>query len=136
LTDTKLTYYTDQDRLNPKGEIILVGSSASPSTTRANTKKAYYFNINHPACGVRELYAKNSVRRNQWIDKINEVIAEIEYAGAHHGKLYKQGGYSKNMWQERWSLCVGSCLYYYENPSDTSPKGLIGLMETYASVTI
>ena len=106
---------------------MLVGAIAKPSTSRANAKKAFYFNITHPQCGMRELYAKSSIRRNQWCEKINEAITEIENSGALAGTLYKQGGYSKNVWQERWSVSLGNCLFWYDNPSDNSPKGFIDL---------
>ena len=62
LTNEKLIYYTDTDRLSPKGEIILVGSSIKISATRGNAKKTFYFTINNAQCGVRELYAKSKGR--------------------------------------------------------------------------
>ena len=127
ITDEKIAYYTDSDRLDKKGEIILVGSSAKLSATRGSTKKAHYFTINNPDCGTRELYAKSKVRRQQWIDKINEIADELKEKKSMMGKLYKQGGMSKNVWQERWSLVLGNCLYYYEDPKDSSPKGYLEL---------
>ena len=126
LTSERIIYYTDSDRLNPKGEIILVGSTIKVSATRASAKKSYYFTITHPQCGVRELYAKSNVRRSQWIEKVTEVCNELKQSGAMMGKLYKQGGISKNVWQERWCLIVGNAIYYYENPTDSSPKGFLG----------
>lgn len=136
LTSQKIIYYTDADRQNPKGEIILVGSTSKVSATRNSAKKHYYFTINHAQCGVRELYAKTNVRRSQWVEKINEVCAELKLSGSMFGKLYKQGGMSKNIWQERWSLVVGNCLYYYESSTDTSPKGFLGNPMTSSFIII
>lgn len=127
ITSEKITYYTDSDRLDKKGEIILVGSVAKLSATRGSTKKAHYFTINNSDCGTRELYAKSKVRRQQWIDKINEITEELKEKKSMMGKLYKQGGISKNVWQERWSLVLGNCLYYYEDAKDSSPKGFLEL---------
>ena len=120
-------YYTDSDRLDKKGEIVLVGSTAKVSATRGSSKRAHYFTVNNTECGIRELYAKSKVRRQQWIDKIIEVAAELKEKKCMMGKLYKQGGLSKNVWQERWSLVLGNCIYYYEEPTDSSPKGHLEL---------
>ena len=73
ITDEKIVYYTDSDRLDKKGEIVLVGSTAKVSATRGSSKRAHYFTVNNTECGIRELYAKSKVRRQQWIDKIIEV---------------------------------------------------------------
>ena len=127
ITDEKISYYTDSDRLDKKGEIILVGSNAKLSATRGSSKRAHYFTINNLECGTRELYAKSKVRRQQWIDKINEVTEELKEKKSLMGKLYKQGGISKNVWQERWSLVLGNCLYYYEDAKDSAPKGFLEL---------
>ena len=127
LTPEKLCYYTDFDRQQLKGEIILVGATIKVSATRSSVKKAQYFTITHPHCGVRELYAKSKVRRTQWIDKLTEVSEALKEQGAMMGKLYKQGGISKNVWQERWSLVLGNCIYYYEAPTDNAPKGFLEL---------
>jgi hypothetical protein len=127
LTDTKLIYYADSDRQNPKGEIILVNAVAKPDSARASKKGQYFFVVSQQQCGTRELYAKNSTRRNQWIDKITEVVAEIDRSGtAMYGNLYKQGGYSKTQWQERFSVVVGNTLSYYDSPLESKSKGFIG----------
>ena len=70
ITDEKIVYYTDSDRLDKKGEIVLVGSTAKVSATRGSSKRAHYFTVNNTECGIRELYAKSKVRRQQWIDNI------------------------------------------------------------------
>ena len=127
VTPEKLLYFTDADRLNKKGEIVLAGATIKVSATRGSSKRAHYFTINHPHCGVRELYAKSKVRRQQWIDKLNEVADQLKEQGAMMGKLYKQGGISKNLWQERWALVLGNCIYYYEVPTDSLPKGYLEL---------
>jgi hypothetical protein len=126
ITDTKLIYYTEKDRTVNKGEIILAGATASPSTTRASSKNHYYFNISHPQCGVRELYVKTNNRREQWMEKINDISAVLTNCGAVYGKLHKQGGMSKNTWQERWCICSGKTLDYFDGPTDNQSKGCLG----------
>eukprot|EP00981_Chlorochromonas_danica_P005526 scaffold1127_cov186-Ochromonas_danica.AAC.6 len=111
-----------RDRAIMKGEIILAGAVAVTSTTRPDTKKKFYFNISHPQCGLRELYTKTRKRRAQWIDRINEIALELS-SKAVFGKLLKQGGLSKNIWQERWCICAGSTIDYFESATDNQSKG-------------
>lgn len=115
-----------------KGEIILAGATASMSSSRSNTKKKFFFNISHPHCGVREMYAKTKNRRLQWMEKINEISTELS-ANAMYGKLQKQGGVRHNTWQERWCIVAGHSLDYFEQASDNQSKGSIGKKHsTYA----
>lgn len=125
LTPYKLCYYLERDRQALKGEIILVGATAANSSTRPNTKKKFYFNVSHPQCGVRELYAKSDNRRQQWIERINNVSQELMKT-AVYGKLLKQGGLGKNIWQERWCISVRDAIDYFDNPTDNQSKGTIG----------
>lgn len=108
-----------------KGEIILAGATASMSASRANTKKKFYFNISHPQCGVREMYAKTKNRRQQWMELINDISTQLS-SSAMYGKLFKQGGMRHNTWQERWCICSGSSLDYFEQSTDNQAKGSIG----------
>lgn len=125
LTEHKLCYFLGQDRTVMKGEIILAGCTAQASTSRANAKKKKYFTISHPQCGIREFYAKSDTRRDQWMEKINDISSALS-STAVYGKLYKQGGMSKNVWQERWCICSGPTLDYFEQASDNQSKGSIG----------
>lgn len=122
LTNEKLIYYMDRDRLVKKGEIVLAGAVALESTTRADSKKCFYFTINHPQCGAREFYAKTRNRRTQWMNKINDISAELSNRTIT-GKLLKQGGLGKNVWQERWCICTGTSLDYFDSPTDNQSKG-------------
>lgn len=124
LTDHKMCYFLEQDRTVMKGEIILAGALAAESSSRASRKKKKYFTITHPQCGSREFYAKSNTRRSQWIEKINDISAALQ-SGAVYGKLYKQGGLSKNVWQERWCIICGPTLDYFEQASDNQSKGSI-----------
>jgi hypothetical protein len=124
LTPYKLCYFLERDRQAIKGEIILAGATATNSSTRANTKKKFYFNVSHPQCGVRELYVKSDNRRQQWIERINNVSQELTKF-AVYGKLLKQGGLGKNIWQERWCISVRDSIDYFENPTDNQSKGTI-----------
>lgn len=128
ITETKLIYYMDMDRTVMKGEIVLVGASARESSIRSDAKKKYYFIVSHPQCGSRELCAKSRNRRNQWIQKINDIASELERNGAVYGKLLKQGGLSKNTWQERWCVCAGNTIDYFDNVGDNQSKGCIELL--------
>lgn len=125
LTPYKLKYYLERDRSVEKGEIVLAGATAAASTTRANTKKKFYFNVSHPQCGVRELCAKSDNRRQQWIERINQVSANLLKSCAF-GKLLKQGGLGKNVWQERWCISVRDTIDYFDSPTDNQSKGTIG----------
>lgn len=125
LTQYKLCYYLERDRQALKGEIVLAGATASNSTTRANTKKKFYFNISHPQCGVRELYVKSDNRRQQWIERINIISQEL-IKNAVYGKLLKQGGLGKSTWQERWCISVRDTIDYFDSPTDNQSKGTIG----------
>lgn len=127
LTNSRLIYYTERDRALARGEIVITGATAKISTTRANEKKKYYFVISHPECGTRELYAKSSSRRQQWIDKINELSSLLSHIGTY-GKLFKQGGLNKNVWQQRWCHCEGRFLDYFDNATDNQIKGSIDLL--------
>lgn len=125
INNEKMYYYVERNREILKGEIVIAGANAVESTTRANTKKKFYFNISHPQCGMREFYAKSRNRRAQWINKINEISAELSNR-AIFGVILKQGGISKNIWQERWCVCAGKTLDYFENATDNQSKGAIG----------
>eukprot|EP00597_Dinobryon_sp_UTEXLB2267_P001193 CAMPEP_0170074212 /NCGR_PEP_ID=MMETSP0019_2-20121128/11536_1 /TAXON_ID=98059 /ORGANISM="Dinobryon sp., Strain UTEXLB2267" /LENGTH=314 /DNA_ID=CAMNT_0010284329 /DNA_START=255 /DNA_END=1199 /DNA_ORIENTATION=+ len=112
-----------------KGEIVLAGACARDSTTRASSRNtAYYFTVSHPQCGVRELCAKTDNRRQQWIAKINDVASELDRSGGMFGKLLKQGGLKKNVWQERWCIVAGRTLDYFEAATDNQSKGAIDLL--------
>lgn len=124
ITNEKLMYFTERDRLVMKGEIVLAGATASVSTTRADTKKCFYFTISHPQCGARDFYAKTRNRRNQWMIKINDISSEL-LNRSMTGKLLKQGGLGKNIWQERWCICTGSTLDYFDSPTDNQSKGCL-----------
>jgi hypothetical protein len=125
LTDHKLIYYIDRDRSTLKGEIVLAGAVATSSTSRADDKKKFYFNISHPQCGVRELYAKTRNRRKQWIEKINGIANSLTQR-AIFGELFKRGGLSKNVWQERWCICTGQSIDYFDSVADNQSKGSLG----------
>lgn len=125
ITDYKLIYYTEKDRLKPKGEIILAGATASASTSRASNKNHFYFTISHAQCGTREMYAKTNHRRAQWMELINDISNVLEKT-AVYGKLFKQGGLSKNQWQERFCVCSGRTLDYFDGPTDNQSKGSLG----------
>eukprot|EP01036_Dinobryon_divergens_P030176 gene30176-39374_t len=115
ITDSKLVYYLAMDRSVMKGELVLAGAMAKESSTRASSRNSgFYFTVSHPQCGVRELCAKTDNRRQQWISKINDVANELERNGSVYGKLLKQGGLKKNVWQERWCVCAGTSLDYFE----------------------
>lgn len=124
LTNTKLIYYGGEDRAEAKGEIVLAGAIAQNSTTRANSKKKFYFQISHPECGMREFYAVSNNRRNQWVNIIND-MSNVLRPLSQYGKMYKQGGLAKSSWQERWCICVGNDLDYFENATENQPKGSI-----------
>lgn len=126
ITDTKLLYYADESRQQVKGEYSLVGASAKVSPTRVNARKQYHFILQHPTCGVREFYAKNNVRRSQWIDSINGAVEMI--GPSVSGPLLKQGGFGKSTWQERFCICAGRSLDYFESPQDSQPKGTVKLV--------
>jgi hypothetical protein len=125
LTEHKLKYYLDRDRSVEKGEIILAGATASVSSTRSDAKKKFYFYISHPQCGVRELSAKSNNRRMQWIDRINQAAQNL-LKNCVYGKLLKQGGMSKNIWQERWCISTRDTIDYFDGPTDNQSKGTIG----------
>jgi hypothetical protein len=129
LTDTKLVYYLERDRNIMKGEIILAGATASMSSSRSNTKKKFFFNISHPQCGVREMYAKTKNRRQQWMEKINDISTELSNS-VMYGKLQKQGGVRHNTWQERWCIVSGNTLDYFEQATDNQAKGSIGKLSS------
>ena len=124
LTETKLVYYTDVDRGTSRGEIVIAGATAQISAGRKSTKKCKYFTVSHPECGERELYAKTSNRRNQWINAINDLSAKLS-GTAMSGKIFKQGGMAKSSWQERWAMCAGSTLDYFDSPTENQSKGCI-----------
>lgn len=125
ITDHKMVYYVDRDRTIMKGEIILAGAIARESTTRASSKKKHYFTISHPKCGTREFYAKTVNRRNQWMALVNDMSSMLSRV-VYYSKLLKQGGLGKNTWQERWCICNGRSLDYFEKASDNQSKGSIG----------
>eukprot|EP01031_Cornospumella_fuschlensis_P037696 gene37696-45797_t len=131
ITDHKMLYYTDRDRATLKGEIVLAGAQAVISTTRPDSKKKFYFNITHPVCGVREVYTKSRSRRKQWIEKINDISAVLQQRVVY-GTLLKQGGLSKSVWQERWCICTGVSIDYFDAASDNQSKG--NLVITGASI--
>eukprot|EP00600_Ochromonadales_sp_CCMP1393_P013430 CAMPEP_0175012260 /NCGR_PEP_ID=MMETSP0005-20121125/9205_1 /TAXON_ID=420556 /ORGANISM="Ochromonas sp., Strain CCMP1393" /LENGTH=367 /DNA_ID=CAMNT_0016268467 /DNA_START=231 /DNA_END=1334 /DNA_ORIENTATION=+ len=122
-----MIYYIERDRTVMKGEIVLAGASAVLSTSRADARKKYYFNVTHPRCGTREVYAKSKTRRNQWMHVINEISTEITRT-AVFGNLAKQGGLRKSTWQDRWCICAARSFDYFESPTDNQSKGTIELL--------
>jgi len=124
ITDTKMIYYVERDRMTMKGEIVLAGATASASSTRADVKKKYYFLVSHPQCGVREFYAKTKNRRDQWVSRLNDIASSLD-CKAVYGKLHKQGGLGKNLWQERWCICAGGSIDYFDSATDNQCKGSI-----------
>jgi hypothetical protein len=126
LTDFSLKYYTDATRTKLKGEIVIIGASVK-ANGMLDKKKKFHFSISHPKCGAREFYAISNVRKEEWLNRLTEVIGNIERTGAMYGTLYKQGGLAKNTWQERWCVLGGSNLDYYEDFNDSLPKGTIGI---------
>lgn len=77
-------------------------------------------------CGTREFYAGSKEKRDQWISTINDLSASLRDT-AVYGKLFKQGGLAKSSWQERWSICAGNSLDYFEDATENQPKGSIGM---------
>jgi len=128
VTDSKLVYYVESDRGQMKGEIVLAGATASVSSTRSDGRKKFFFQIHHPICGTRELYAKTSGRRTQWISKINEMSAMLLKASNMNGVLSKLGGSLVNAWQERWVIIAGTTLDYFEAAQDNQSKGSLTLV--------
>lgn len=122
----KILYYVEQDRSNVKGEIVLAGARALNSTTRADKYKKYYLTIQHGECGSREFYTTSRERRSQWIDLINSVSHNLK-KNSIYGKLLKMGGKFTYTWQERWVVCVGDTIDYFENSHDNQSKGSINL---------
>lgn len=126
LTDYSLRYYTDASRSNLRGEIVLVGATCQEKPN-LNKKKMYHFAINHPKCSSRLFYAPSKKRKEQWLNRLSEILANIDRSGSIFGTMYKKGGLSKTNWQERWCVLAGNNLDYYENPQDSLPKGSIGV---------
>jgi hypothetical protein len=118
----KIIYYEDQMRAVAKGEIVLAGAVAEKCSTRPDEETKFYFNITHPVCGTREFYAKSDARRRQWLVKINTISAEL-ILGACYGTLYKLGGLTGNVWQERWCVCAGETLDYFDAATSNQSKG-------------
>lgn len=125
---SKILYYTEQDRSNIKGEIVLAGARAMNSTTRADKYKKYYLTIQHGDCGSREFFTTSKERRSLWIDLINSVSQNLKQKSVY-GKLYKMGGKFTYTWQERWVICVDSSIDYFENAHDNQSKGSINIKE-------
>ena len=125
VTNYTLKYYSDASRMKLKGEIVLVGSSVKANDV-LNKKRKFHFSIVNPKCGTRNFYAITNNRKEQWLNKLTEVIAGVERSGCIHGTLHKKGGVAKNTWQERWCVLAGPNLDYYENCTDSLPKGTIG----------
>lgn len=127
ITDSKLVYYLEADRANMKGEIVLAGAIAKLSSNRTDGHRKYYFCIEHPVCGTRELYAKTSHRRALWIQKINEMSSLLS-KNTINDKLWKLGGSLINAWQERWVIVSGTSLDYFEAAKDNQSKGSVNLV--------
>jgi len=138
LTSTKLLYYQTNDRAeaNLKGEIVIAGAKASISS-RQSSRKHYYFQIDHNVCGTREFYAKSRNKMNQWINKINDMSAELS-KNTVYGNLSKQGGgLTKTGWNSRWCIIVLNQFDYFEKANDNQSKGSINLTgATVKDITI
>jgi hypothetical protein len=65
------------------------------------------------------------------MEKINDISTELS-AHAMYGKLSKQGGMRHNVWQERWCICSGGTLDYFEQATDNQAKGSIGKLRVCA----
>jgi hypothetical protein len=126
LTDYSLKYYSDASRAKLKGEIVLVGGTVKANDS-LNKKREYHFSITQPKCGTRNFYTTSENKKEQWLNRLTEILSGIERSGSIHGMLQKKGGISKNTWQERWCVLAGPNLDYYENVSDSLPKGTIGI---------
>jgi cytohesin len=42
------------------------------------------------------------------------------------GFLHKEGGATKS-WQKRWVMVTNHCLYYFKDPNDATPAGIVPL---------
>lgn len=126
LTDYSLRYYADSSRANLKGEIVLVGATCQEKPS-FNKKKMFHFSINHPKCASRLFYAPSKSRKEQWLNRLSDILANIDRSGSIFGTLHKKGGLSKTNWQERWCVLAGNNLDYYESAQDSLPKGSIGV---------
>jgi hypothetical protein len=126
LTDYTLKYFSDASRSKLKGEIVLVGSTVK-SNDSLNKKREYHFSLTQAKCGTRNFYATTENKKEQWLNRLTDILGGIERSGSLHGMLQKKGGISKNTWQERWCVLAGPNLDYYENPNDSLPKGTIGI---------
>ena len=122
LDKNKLIYYADQLRKLVKGEIVIAGANAANCTTRADEEKKFYFSIWHPVCGEREFYAKTDARRRQWVTNINTASAHL-IVSSNYGVLYKLGGITGSSWQERWCVCAGETLDYFDGPTANQSRG-------------
>ena len=118
----KLIYYADQLRTVIKGEIVIAGALAENCRDRADEETKFFFNISHPVCGTREFYAKSDARRRQWINSVNTISAQL-ILGSCYGVLFKLGGLTGKTWQERWCVCAGETLDYFDGPTSNHSKG-------------
>jgi len=118
----KIIYYADQVRKLVKGEIVIAGATAANCTTRSDEEKKFYFTIWHPVCGEREFYARTDARRRQWLQKINTASANLIITSTY-GTLYKLGGITGSAWQERWCVCAGETLDYFDGPKANQSRG-------------
>ena len=129
LTDSKLTYFSDETRTQAKGEILLVGAHVRVNDALSK-KKFFVFTIVHPVVGSRELSAKTALRREQWVTTLTNVITDLDNSGAMYGTMFKKGGLRKNEWQERWCVLAGHSLTYFENQQDSMPKGQLNILKS------
>ena len=126
LDKNKLIYYMDQTREVVKGEIIIAGATAANCTTRPDEEKKFYFTISHPVCGIREFYAKTDARRRQWLQGINTMSANL-IRNSTYGTIYKLGGLTGKTWQERWCVCTGETMDYFDSCTDNQSKGCLSM---------
>lgn len=56
----------------------------------------------------------------------SDELSEVFFNPDHQGYLTKEGGKHKS-WRKRWFILTDNCLYYFKNPSDKEPLGIIPL---------
>jgi len=132
IDNNKIICYADQSRQVVKSEIVLVGASAQASTTHADKEKEFYFVVSHPECGTNEFMTRSAMRRAQWMSKINNLSAAITKNSIYGVILKQQGGLFNSGWKERWCVCTGRTLDWYETAADSLPKS--GVILTGATI--
>jgi len=135
-----LYYYKDPQDIKSQG-VVPLQDTITEAVDADEKKKDYCFCIKNQTRRTYYMVCTSNEERDEWIKMIKEasvITGKLEMnMNAHQvplcqslvgstkqGYLWKRG---KKMWTKRWFLLHSNILYWFNDPTDSKPKGAVDL---------